>query len=202
MSYSRHVITDPRQLLEEEKTLGQSYDRKEMVWELKKLAQTLVKHGIYEITQYSRLLKDYGFNSKDIGRLIKYMMQIVSPGIIPSQRVLDKANFSEKNLILTYLAVTASENISNVLRDILSSNFPNLVRKEDLINNYMKLCQDVNQKASNYDQDTNIKCCQVISSSNDESLSESPSEFPLQKSYSKHTPFPGIQTFEFAFHIT
>ena len=33
-SHNLHVITNARKLLEEEKTCGQSYDRKEMVWEI------------------------------------------------------------------------------------------------------------------------------------------------------------------------
>lgn len=205
MTYLRHAITSPSQLLEEEKAPALSYDRKEMIWELKIFAQTLLNSGVNKIFQFSRQLKDFGFDSKDTRNLINYLMPTLSPGNLPSQRTLYKANFSEKNLILTYLALKSEKEImTKLLWTFLSQFKQNLQRKEELINSLISINNEVLQLASDYKKinnkidlkSQNLNTIQL----NEDSMSESSPEMssPTQ---TKYTRLPGIENFAFAYNL-
>lgn len=196
MSYHRHVFSDPRDLLDEEKSSNISYDRREIVSELKPFAKILIYHGVFQITPFTQLFKDYGFSSNQIGKIIKYLTSNHSRNILPVDRVFDKSNSSEKNLMFTSLALILNGNLTQLLSDYLSTYFPNFRRNDDLIKNYAKLNEDIVDRASKYANTTNISI--LINNSHSEQFNKTDYQVnSYSKSFSRPCKLPGIESFDF-----
>lgn len=198
MTYNSHIITNPGQLLEEEKNCNLSYDRREMVVELKSFAQFLALNGICRLAQFCRLFKNFGLSANEIGNLIKHILTIISPNFLPTQRAIKKANSSEKNLIFTYIALKADDKFPDVICEYFNQIFPNFSRKDDLIRSYLKLNSEIVGWASKNNQilDYDGPSYQIKY----EDSNEYPSE-PTLIQPKKRVLLPGIKTFEFKYEI-
>ena len=185
--YNKHVMSDPRQLLLDEGKLSSlSYDRREIVSELKPFATILVSNGIFKLIPFYQLFKDFGFNSGEIGNIIKFITSNLSKEFCPVTRVFNKANFSEKNLMFTSLSlILKNDELNQFLSKYLSLFHPNFKRKDELIKNYKKLNNEVIERASKYTQSINISSIIDI-----HSISH-----PQNRSHM--CKLPGIESFDF-----
>lgn len=150
-SYQSYKFKNRNELQEVFQKSYQTLDRHYQLKMMNPIVQYLDQNGIHEYEDFILLLKNNGFRSCDIHKLIDdFQVYINASKSINNKinwikhRELQKSNAGEKNIILNRLAIEFPNEILFFTNDYLIRNFPSKTNKNTFIQEFRSKIEHLN----------------------------------------------------------